>query len=62
MKYCSCVCCEKVEILYSWNSFSIAETPNDGRLGPKHVVKGRSDRNSCIFDGIVLCIEDILMQ
>jgi hypothetical protein len=22
-----------------WNSFSIAETPDDGRLGPKHVVK-----------------------
>jgi hypothetical protein len=45
-----------------WNSFGIAETPDDGRLRPKHVVKGRSDRKSCIIDGIILCIKDILMQ
>jgi hypothetical protein len=45
-----------------WNSFGIAATPDDGRLRPKHVVK-RSDRNSCIVDGIILCIiNDILMQ
>jgi hypothetical protein len=44
------------------NSFGIAEMPDDGRLGPKHVVKGRSDRNSCIIDGITLCMKDILMQ
>jgi hypothetical protein len=43
-------------------SFGIAETPDDGRLEPKHVVKGRNDRNSCIIDGIILCIKDILMQ
>jgi hypothetical protein len=35
-----------------WNS----ETPDDVPLGPKHVVKGRCDRNSCIVDGIILCI------
>jgi hypothetical protein len=30
-----------------WNSFGIAETPDDGRLRSKHVVKESSDRNSC---------------
>jgi hypothetical protein len=40
----------------------MAETSDDGRLGPKHVVKGSSDRNNCIIDGIILCMEDILMQ
>jgi hypothetical protein len=61
-----------------WNSFGIAETPDEGcteLLGlfwtivrilsnlsddgcsrPKHVVKGRSDSNSCIVNGIILCI------
>jgi hypothetical protein len=39
-----------------WNSFGIAETPDDGILGPKYDVKGRSDRNSCITDLIILCI------
>jgi hypothetical protein len=38
-----------------WNSCGIAETPDDVRLLPKHVVKGRSDRNRCIVDGIILC-------
>jgi hypothetical protein len=38
--------------------FGIAETPDDGRLRPKLVVKGRSDRNNCIIDGIILCIQD----
>lgn len=41
---------------YKWNSFDIAET--DGRLRPKHVVRGRSDRNSCINDGIILRIKN----
>jgi hypothetical protein len=46
-----------------WNSFGIAETPEDGRLRPKHVVKRRGDRNSRVVDGIILCIiNDILMQ
>jgi hypothetical protein len=45
-----------------WNSFGIAETPDDGCLRPKHVVKRKSDRNSCIIEGIILCIKDILMQ
>jgi hypothetical protein len=40
-----------------WNSFSIAETPDDGRLGPKHVAKGRGERNSCVIDGIILCMK-----
>jgi hypothetical protein len=40
----------------------MAETPEDGRLQPKHVVKGKSDSNSCIVDGIILCMKDILMQ
>jgi hypothetical protein len=35
----------------------MAETPDDGRLGSKHVAK-RSDRNSCITDGIMLCMKD----
>jgi hypothetical protein len=39
-----------------WNSFGRAETADDGRLRPIHVVKGRSDINSCIVDGITLCI------
>jgi hypothetical protein len=39
-----------------WNSSDIAETPVDGCVGPKHIVRGRSDRNSCIIDGIILCI------
>jgi hypothetical protein len=38
-----------------WNSSGIAETLDDGRLGPKLVVKGRSDGNSCIIHGIILC-------
>jgi hypothetical protein len=38
-----------------WNSFGIAETPDDGRLGPKHIVKRRSDRNSCIID-VFTCV------
>jgi hypothetical protein len=38
------------------------ETPDDGRLRSKHVVKRRNDRDSCISDGITLCIKDILMQ
>jgi hypothetical protein len=42
-----------------WNSFGIAETPDDGRLGPKLFVKGRRDRNSRIFDGIILCIREL---
>jgi hypothetical protein len=45
-----------------WNSFGIAETPDDSHLRPKHVVKGRSDINSYIIEGIILCIKDILMQ
>jgi hypothetical protein len=45
-----------------WNSSGLAETPDDGRLGPKHVVKGSSDRHSCSIAGIILCIKDILMQ
>jgi hypothetical protein len=45
-----------------WNSSAIAETPEDGRLRPKLVVKGRSYSNSRIDDGIILCMEDILMQ
>jgi hypothetical protein len=39
-----------------WNSFGIADTPDDGHLGPKPVVKGRSDGNICTVDGIILCI------
>jgi hypothetical protein len=39
-----------------WNSFGNTETPKGGRLQPKHVVRGRSDRSSCILDGIMLCI------
>jgi hypothetical protein len=39
-----------------WNIFGIAETPGNGRFGPKHVVKGRSVKNSCVVDGIILCI------
>jgi hypothetical protein len=35
-----------------WNSFGIAETPDDDRLGPNLVMKGRSDRNSRIIGGI----------
>jgi hypothetical protein len=38
--------------------FGTAETPDDGRLRSKHVVKGRNDRNNCISDGIVLCIKN----
>jgi hypothetical protein len=34
----------------------VTETPEDGRLLPKHVVR-RSDRRSCILDGIMLCIK-----
>jgi hypothetical protein len=41
-----------------WNSFGIAETTDDGCLGPKHVVKERSDRNICIIDGITLCMAE----
>jgi hypothetical protein len=43
--------------------FGIAEAYDDGLLWPKLVVKRRSDRNSCIVDGIILCIiNDMLMQ
>jgi hypothetical protein len=42
-----------------WNSSGIADTPDDGGLGPKHVVKGRTDRNTYIIDGITLCIKEI---
>jgi hypothetical protein len=52
----------KSEHSIQWNSFSIAETPEDDRLEPKHVVNGGSDRTSCIIDGMMLCIKDILMQ
>jgi hypothetical protein len=45
-----------------WNSFGIAETPEDGHLRPKHVMKGRSDSNNCIVDGIILYMKDILME
>jgi hypothetical protein len=45
-----------------WNNFAITETLDDGCLRPKHVVKGRSDGKSCIVDGIVLCVRDILVQ
>jgi hypothetical protein len=31
-------------------------------IRPKHVVKGRSDGNSCIVDGIILYVRDILVQ
>jgi hypothetical protein len=41
-----------------WNSFGIADTPDEGRLRPKHVVKRRSDRNSCTVDGNILCMKD----
>jgi hypothetical protein len=47
-------------IYLSVNNANISVTQvrcdDDGRLGPKHVVKGRSDGNICIFDGIILCI------
>jgi hypothetical protein len=45
-----------------WNSFDIAETPDDGRLGPKYIVKGRSGRNICIIDGImsILFIKELM--
>jgi hypothetical protein len=36
----------------------MAETPEDGRLRPKHVVRGRGDMNSCIVNGIILCIKN----
>jgi hypothetical protein len=42
------------------NSFHITATPDDGRLWPKHFVKGRGDGNSCIVDGIILCAMDCL--
>lgn len=42
-----------------WNSLGIAETPDDERLGPKHVVKGRRYRNSCIIHGIIFCIKEL---
>jgi hypothetical protein len=45
----------KSEHSLQWNSFGIAETPDDGLLRPKHVVKGRSDRNRRIIDGTILC-------
>jgi hypothetical protein len=32
-----------------WNSFGKAETPDDGSLWAKHVVKVGSDRDSCCF-------------
>jgi hypothetical protein len=60
MKYRSNMRCEKLDSLYSGTG--IAETPDDGRLGPKHVVKGRSNGSNCIIDGIILCMQDILMQ
>jgi hypothetical protein len=44
-----------------WDSSGTTETPDDGRLRPKHVVKG-SDGNICIVDGIILCVRDILVQ
>jgi hypothetical protein len=37
-------------------NFSIAETPVDGHLGPKQVVKERSDRNGYRVYEIILCI------
>lgn len=37
--------------------FDITETPEDGHLRPKLVVRGRSDRSSCILDLIILCIK-----
>jgi hypothetical protein len=40
---------------YTVEQFGITETPDDGHLWPKHVVKGRSDGNSCIVDAIILC-------
>jgi hypothetical protein len=42
--------------LFPWqlNSFGIIETPDDGRLRPKHVVKGRRDGDSSIVDEIIL--------
>jgi hypothetical protein len=45
-----------------WNSFGIPETPEDGRLHLKHVMKGGSGTNSSIVDGIILCMKGILMQ
>jgi hypothetical protein len=42
-----------------WNNFGITETPEDGRLRPKHVVRGKCDKGSCILDGIILCIKII---
>jgi hypothetical protein len=36
-----------------WNNSGITETPDDG-LRLKHVMKGRSDGNCCIADGIIL--------
>jgi hypothetical protein len=50
------------EHFIQWNSFSIAEAPDDGRLRPKHVTRRRSGGNSCIADRSILCMKGILMQ
>jgi hypothetical protein len=55
------ICAVRKGTLVQWNSFGIAETPDDGRLGPKHVVRRRSDRNSCIVYEIrILSLELVL--
>jgi hypothetical protein len=38
-----------------WKSFGMTETPDDGCLRLKHVLKG-SDRNSCIVGRVILCV------
>jgi hypothetical protein len=45
-----------------WNNFGITEPPDDDPLRPKHVVKGRSDGNNCIVDGIILCVIAIVLR
>jgi hypothetical protein len=42
-------------------SYAKTVTRDDGRLKPKYVVMGRSDKNGCFIDGHILCIKNIFI-
>jgi hypothetical protein len=50
----------KVDI--QWNSFGLNKKPDNGHLRPKHVVKWKSDGNSYIVEGIILCVRVIFIR